>query len=83
MTDKLPKARPIYVTFGCFLHFAAAAVYIAGGLAGAEIHIPAAGVAMIGAIWLFPSFAAAGLAWQHWRLRAALRDLERARAGRE
>lgn len=81
MSDQAPKARPIYATVACFMHFAGSALFIAGGLAGVEMRIPAVGVAMIGAVWLFPSFMAGWLAWQHWRLRAALRDIDRARAG--
>lgn len=77
----LPKARPIFVTFGSALHFAAAALLIVAGFAGVSMHVPAFGVWAMGTIWLFPALASAALAWQHWRLKAALKLLAKARAG--
>jgi hypothetical protein len=71
-----PKARPIFQTAVTLWHFAACALFIAAGLAGVAMHVPPIGLAMAGTIWLFPATASAALAWQHWRLAAALRDLK-------
>lgn len=78
------KARPILQTAGALTHAAGAAVFIAAGVSGVGLQVPPVGVAMMGAVWIFPAFASAALAWQHWRLRAALRDLAKAQreAGR-
>lgn len=74
-----PKARPIFQTAVTIWHFAGCAVFIAAGLAGVSMNVPPIGLAMAGTIWLFPAFASIALAWQHWRLAAALRGLAKAR----
>ena len=73
------KARPILQTAIALTHAAGAALFIAAGVSGVGMDIPPVGVAMMGAVWTFPAFASAALAWQHWRLLAALRDLAKAR----
>ena len=73
------KARPIWQTVVALFHAAGAAVFMAAGVSGVGLQVPPVGVAMMGAVWTFPAFASAALAWQHWRLLAALRDLAKAR----
>jgi hypothetical protein len=74
-----PKARPIFQTAVTLSHFAACAFFILAGLAGVSMNVPPIGLAMTGAIWLFPAAASAALTWQHWRLAAALKALAKAR----
>lgn len=78
------KARPLWQTAVALFHAGGAALFIVAGVSGLGMNIPPIGVAMMGAVWTFPAFASAALAWQHWRLLAALRGLAKARreAGR-
>jgi hypothetical protein len=74
-----PVARPIFQTGVTLWHFSACAFFILAGLAGVSMNVPPIGLAMTGAIWLFPAAASAALTWQHWRLAAALKALAKAR----
>lgn len=78
MTSPTLKARPIFETFKALFWAVLSGSLIFSGLSGLPLYVPPIGVAMVGTAFFFTAFFAFALAWQHWRLAAAQRDLERA-----
>lgn len=70
------KPRPFFQSAVAAFHAISAGVFIWAGLSGASMHVPPVGLAMMGAVWIFPAAMSAWLAYWHFRLKRALRELE-------
>lgn len=73
-----PKARPIFETLNALSLAALAVGLILAGADGRPVYVPAWFLVGVGCCLVFTASCAAMLCWQHWRLRAALRDLAKA-----
>lgn len=73
-----PEARPILETLNALCLAALAVGLILAGSDGRPVYVPAWFLVGVGSCLVFTASCAGMLAWQHWRLKAALRRLEKA-----